>query len=120
MTGVHQRAEVMRNLPADWASLFGPIPGSRSGKVRCLLCGRTGYARYPLRDCVDFTGKTVIARPHPWQLSCIRGHFTRCEVCRRPFTNQTALSGHQNCKLHHACCRDHTTVPEWKNPFRSP
>ena len=111
---------VLRNLPANWAALFGPIPDARTGKIRCLLCGATGYPPHRTVDQVSFDGRLLRARPQPWQLGHIRGHFTRCETCRRPFMNGTALKGHQTCKSHHACCRDHTTVPEWKNPFRDP
>lgn len=117
--GRRQDEQTMRNLPPNWFDLFRPVPEARSGKLRCLLCGRTGYPSYPLRDTTTFDGRVMKARPHGWQLACIRGHFARCEVCRRPFTNGTALKGHQTCKLHHDCCRDHTTVPEWKNPFRT-
>lgn len=117
LMGSRQDRETLRNLPADWAMLFAPVPG-RSYKSRCLLCGRTGMPSWPTRDMVAFDGRVMKARPHPWQLSCIRGHTARCEVCRRPFTNNTALAGHQRCKLHHSCCLEHTTVPVWKNPFR--
>lgn len=116
MSGRHQDAQTLRNLPSGWPMLFAPVPG-KSSRLRCVLCGRTGLWS-TMEDYVTFDGRLVKARPHGWQLSCIRGHFARCEVCRRPFGNNTGLAGHQRCKLHHKCCLDHTTVPAWKNPFR--
>ncbi len=105
--------KVMFNPPPGWGRLFAYVP--RSGKVRCLLCGRAGYGFAP-RSEVTFDGYRLT--PAPWQARCLVGHYARCETCRRPFVNNTALAGHQNCKLHHACCLEHTTVPEWANPFR--
>ena len=103
MTGRHQRALIAANLPPGWSSLFAYAPG-RTARMRCLLCGRTGYGGYQ--------------RPAPWQLGCIGGHRARCPICKRPFVHEGALSSHLTCKLHHACCLHHTTVPGWKNPFR--
>jgi hypothetical protein len=98
------RWNLTRNLPDDWRSLFAPIPGVRpSGKVRCLLCGADGWGGWGV--------------PAPWQLDHIAGHPVRCEVCRRPFTGTGALAHHQRCKSRHSHCPQHTTVPEWANPF---
>lgn len=102
MVGQRQLETVRRNLPAGWRHLFGWAPG-RSARTRCLLCGRTGYGG--------------LTDPTPWQLACIGGHPARCTTCSRPFVDNTALSGHQRCTLHHDCCHGHTTVPAWKNPF---
>lgn len=96
-------ARVIANPPDGWRSLFAWKPNCRSAKVRCLLCGSTGYGG--------------LLRPLPWQVAHILGHPERCETCRRPFISRLALSSHRTCKLHHDCCREHTTVPEWKNPF---
>ena len=89
-----------RALPVP---LFAPVPG-RSGKLRCLLCGTTGWQADP-------------ERPAPWQRKCLQGHPYRCDTCRRPFASRIALASHRRCKLHHDCCSHHTTVPAWKNPF---
>lgn len=106
---------VMRNPPPNWGLLFAWVPG-RSSKVRCLLCGRSGFGMCGRgADYVDFRGHRSV--PAPWQAKCLIGHPMRCGECRRPFVSGTALSGHQTCKLHHQCCRDHTTVPAWKNPW---
>lgn len=99
-------AAIGANPPSGWRALFGPIPTEGrwpSSKVRCLLCGARGYSGmlYPL----------------PWQVPHIAGHPERCATCRRPFINGQAIAGHQRCKLHHDCCLDHTSVPEWANPF---
>jgi hypothetical protein len=98
---------VRRNPPPGWAALFAYATPTGT-RVRCLLCGSTGHG-----PCGRMTGT-----PAPWQARCLLGHTARCETCRRPFANRTALAGHQNCKSHHACCTEHTTVPEWANPFR--
>lgn len=97
-----------RYPPPGWGRLFAPVP--RSIKVRCLLCGATGYG--PCGAMGNF------AEPAPWQARHIAGHPVRCDVCSRPFVHGGALNAHQNCRLHHACCREHTTVPDWANPFR--
>ena len=112
----HQRMRV--NPPDGWGSIFAPVPG-RSAQTRCLLCGRTGYGPHGrITVGVGFDGKYRVL-PAPWQVDCLIGHTERCEACRRPLVNIQALRAHQRCKLHHACCLDHTTVPEWKSPFRS-
>jgi len=118
MTGKHQRARLLRNLPANWNDLFAPVPGTRTGRIRCLLCGADGMPPLTPRDVIGFDGRLHKARPNPWQLSCIAGHTARCEACERPFRDATALSGHQRCKSGHDCCTEHTSVPAWKNPFR--
>lgn len=115
MTGQRQRDHIRRNLPPGWGLLFAYVPG-RSSKIRCLLCGRTGHGYHgQWVDKPDFAGRRIM--PAPWQLACIGGHTVQCIVCRRPFIHGGAVAKHQNCKLHHACCLDHTTVPAWKNPF---
>lgn len=105
-------AAVRRNPPAGWGRLFAYVPG-RSSKVRCMLCGATGYG--PHGDVRTFTGGTLT--PEPWQIPHILGHPVQCATCRRPFIGPGAVRSHQTCTLHHACCGDHTTVPTWKNPF---
>lgn len=112
VSGRRQLEAMRRNLPDRWAHLFAYVPG-RSARVRCLLCGSTGWGE--LNDRPGFDGRK--AMPAPWQIPHIAGHPVRCEVCSRPFVSRGALRGHQGCKLHHACCVDHTTVPAWKNSF---
>ena len=84
--------------------LFAPVPNG--AKVRCLLCGATGWPG-------------TEERPNPWQRRCLAGHPHRCETCRRPFSSRQGLASHRRCKLHHDCCLSHTSVPAWKNPFRA-
>jgi hypothetical protein len=105
-------SQVRRNPPPDWGRLFAYVPG-RSSKVRCLLCGRSGHGT--CGPTATFSGGVLT--PAPWQAVCLLGHAVQCEICRRPFIGPGALRAHQTCKLHHACCAHHTTVPEWKNPF---
>lgn len=111
-----EKRRIWRNPPAGWGLLFAPVPG-RSGKTRCLICGSTGYGPYgKAADWVDFAGNKI-NHPAPWQLPHIGGHTVQCVTCRRPFVDSLSISSHRHCKLHHDCCRDHTTVPAWKNPF---
>lgn len=105
-------AAIRHDPPTNWGLLFAPVPG-RSGKVRCLACGSTGYG--PCGVVRTWTGDVL--KPAPWQAVHLLGHPVQCMACRRPFTNGTALRSHQTCKSHHDCCGDHTTVPAWKNPF---
>jgi len=112
-------AAIMRNPPPGWGLLFARVPGPRASKVRCLLCGRSGYGLFgPSAGFADFRG--VPSRPAPWQAKCIGGHSVQCVRCRRPFVSGLAVASHQRCKSHHACCLDHTTVPLWANPFHRP
>ena len=104
---------VRRNPPAGWGRMFAYVPG-RSAMVRCLLCGATGHG--PCGFPTRWDGSE--ATPAPWQAIHLLGHPIQCAACRRPLINALALASHQTCKLHHACCHDHTTVPAWKNPFR--
>lgn len=106
MTTRRQRHAVLRNPPDGWHRLFAWVPG-RSSKVRCLLCGATGYG-----GCSQWG-----APPSPWQAPHILGHPVQCLTCRRPFISFGAVRSHQTCTLHHDCCGEHTSVPEWKNPF---
>jgi len=98
---------VRKSPPSDWALLFAYV-GPQATRVRCLLCGSTGYG-----PCGRMTGT-----PAPWQARCLLGHPHRCETCRRPFSTAQGIASHRTCKSHHACCQQHTTVPEWANPFR--
>jgi hypothetical protein len=110
-------AAIRRNPPPGWGVLFAPVPGGRSGKVRCLLCGATGNGWHGARaTSVRGLGGRILA-PYPWQAVHLLGHPVQCATCRRPFTGPGAVRSHQTCKLHHSCCGDHTTVPAWKNPF---
>lgn len=102
MRSAELKRRIQNSPPPQWRKLFAPVPG-RSSKTRCLLCGRVGY--------------DGVVRPAGWQVSCVMGHRERCLTCHRPFVDGTALAGHQRCKLHHACCLQHTTVPAWANPF---
>lgn len=105
----------MRNPPKGWGLLVAPVPG-RSARTRCLLCGATGLG--PYGKGLDYIGPNGWRRyPAPWQVPHIGGHNVQCVACRRPFTDAGAVASHRSCKLHHDCCRDHTTVPPWKNPF---
>lgn len=103
---------ITRNPPPDWGNLFAYVPG-RSSKVRCLLCGATGYGPHGPVACFDGS----VLPPVPWQIPHILGHPVQCLTCRRPFISYGAVRSHQTCKLHHDCCGEHTTVPTWKNPF---
>ena len=108
-------AAIRMDPPPGWGALFAPVPG-RSGKTRCLLCGATGHGPSGKADTTaTFTGRPVL--PAPWQAVHLLGHPVQCGTCRRPFTGPGAVRTHQTCKVHHACCLDHTTVPAWKNPF---
>ncbi len=62
--------------------LFEPVPNSYNGKVRCKVCGRTGY------DGPE-------GKPHRWQLSCLAGHPFSC-ACGRKFSTLTGLHAHRN------------------------
>lgn len=77
--------------PCDWSQQFVRA-GPHSGKVRCRVCGRTGYRGYDI--------------PSGWQVSCLIGHRYRCGECGAPVQN---LDSHWGCRSGHPVpCSTHT------------
>lgn len=66
----------VEQLPND---LFEPA-GPHSGKLRCKVCGRTGWPG-------------VYA---PWMASCLGGHPYPCSHCDRVFATRSARASHLN------------------------
>lgn len=58
--------------------------GGRSGKVRCTVCGRTGWGSLDPRPS---------RWDRSWQQTCLAGHPHRC-VCGRRFANLSAIATH--------------------------